>query len=252
MRELIKQFCRVAEETLDLKPPIVEVGSFQVSGQEGFADLRPFFSGKKYIGCDMRPGNGVDRVENLPRLSFPDGSLPTIICLDTLEHVYEIRESISDFYRVLTDDGILIISSVFNFPIHGHPCDFWRFTPQCFARLLEKFSCSFVGVQGSDSNPHTVYGIGFKGRAVSEMRPWLNVFEHAFKAAVTDNLKSDVAAYIPKKLARRAVLTRGARYPYYLWKRARYARDQKRFYCLKMRLLGRGDAEKEESGIFGC
>jgi hypothetical protein len=43
MRESIRQFIRVVSETLPIKEPIFEFGSLQVFGQEGFADLRPFF-----------------------------------------------------------------------------------------------------------------------------------------------------------------------------------------------------------------
>ena len=53
----------MSEETLDLKAPVVEIGSYQVVGQEGFSDLRPIFGGKQYIGCDMRPGIGVDWID---------------------------------------------------------------------------------------------------------------------------------------------------------------------------------------------
>jgi hypothetical protein len=47
MRHFIKEFCRLTEKTLDLKPPTIELGSFQVAGEEGFADLRPVFTDKE-------------------------------------------------------------------------------------------------------------------------------------------------------------------------------------------------------------
>ena len=56
MRELIKQFVKICAETLPISEPIYEFGSFQVAGQEGFADVRPIFQGKEYIGCDIRGG----------------------------------------------------------------------------------------------------------------------------------------------------------------------------------------------------
>ena len=57
--------------------PIVEIGAFQVSGQEAIADLRPIFPGKRYIGCDMQPGPGVDRIEDIHALSFASGEVGT-------------------------------------------------------------------------------------------------------------------------------------------------------------------------------
>jgi hypothetical protein len=235
MREFVRDFCRISEETLHLEEPVVEIGSFQVEGQEGFSDLRPIFGSKQYIGCDMRPGIGVDRVENLPKLSFPSGSVPSIVCLDTLEHVFEITESIREIYRVLSDKGVFVVSSVFNFPIHSHPYDFWRFTPQCFARLLDMFSCQFVASQGSETAPHTVYGIGFKGRSAQEMMPWFTRFEQRFHGVLQQNLRNDVEGFFGKKIARRGRARVTCGYPYYLWQRRRYERDRKRFYRLTTR-----------------
>ena len=56
MRESIKEFVKIVSETLPIPEPIFEFGSLQVPGQEGFADLRPIFPNKKYIGCDIREG----------------------------------------------------------------------------------------------------------------------------------------------------------------------------------------------------
>lgn len=222
----------MSEETLDLQAPVVEIGSYQVDGQEGFADLRPIFGVKQYIGCDMRPGIGVDRIESLPKLSFPSGSIPTIVCLDTLEHIFEIGESIAEIHRVLSDRGVFVVSSVFNFPIHSHPYDFWRFTPECFARLLDIFSYQFVAAQGTETAPHTVYGIGFKGRSPQEMTPWRNRFEAAFRAQMQQNLQNDIEGFIEKKMVRRGRVRIVCGYPYYLWKRYRYKHDRERFYRL--------------------
>lgn len=50
MRESIKQFVKVVADTLPILEPIYEFGSLQVPGQESFADLRPFFPSKEYVG----------------------------------------------------------------------------------------------------------------------------------------------------------------------------------------------------------
>jgi hypothetical protein len=48
-------------------------------------------------------------------------------------------------------------------PIHDHPNDYWRFTPEAFRSILKPFKFSFVGFAGEEIFPHTVVGIGFKG-----------------------------------------------------------------------------------------
>lgn len=167
MRESIKQFVKICAETLPISEPIYEFGSLQVHGQEGFADLRPLFPGKKYIGADMREGSGVDIVLNLHHINLSLESVGTVLILDTLEHVEFPRKAIEEIYRILKPCGILIISSVMNFPIHDYPYDYWRYTPEAFKSLLKPFTFSFVDLAGESNFPHTVVGIGFKA-SISE------------------------------------------------------------------------------------
>ena len=177
MRQTIKDFVCMVAETLPIGEPVVEFGSLQVPGQEHFADLRPLFGGKRYIGTDMREGPGVDKILNLHDIDLPSEHVGTVLCLDTLEHVEYPHKAMDEIYRVLKPDGIAIISSVMNFPIHDYPYDFWRFTPEAFKSLLKQFTGVFVGLAGIADFPHTVVGIGFKTSA-----PPLSQFELSYTA----------------------------------------------------------------------
>jgi len=163
MRESIKEFVRIVAETLPVSEPIYEFGSLQVPGQEGFADLRPIFEGKRYIGCDMREGPGVDLVLNLHAIDLPAESAGTVLILDTLEHVEFARKAVEEAHRILKPNGIVVISSVMKFPIHDYPYDYWRFTPEGFRSFLKPFDSCFVDFAGDRQFPHTVVGVGFKG-----------------------------------------------------------------------------------------
>ncbi len=136
--------------------------------QKGFADLRPLFGGKKYVGADMRQGPGVDKILNLHKIDLPAESAGTVLILDTLEHVEFPRKAIEESHRILKPDGILIISLVMCFPIHDYPHDYWRFTPEAFKTLLKDFKSSLIYSAGEASFPHTVVGVGFKGEAPKE------------------------------------------------------------------------------------
>ena len=94
MRDHNKAFCRLVAETFDCPGPVFEFGSYQVDGQEGYANLRALFPAKNYVGCDMRPGPGVDRVEDVTAISLPDGSAGTVLCIETFEHVFEVRRGV--------------------------------------------------------------------------------------------------------------------------------------------------------------
>jgi len=163
MRPLLIDFTEFSVNSVPTPEPVYEFGAYQVEGQEGFADLRRFFPGKEYVGCDMREGPGVDKVLNLHNLNLPDESVGSVICLDTLEHVEYPHKAMEEIHRVLKIGGVAIISSVMNFPIHEFPYDYWRFTPEAFKSLLTPFNNCFVGFAGREDFPHTVVGIGFKG-----------------------------------------------------------------------------------------
>lgn len=167
MRQLVKDFVMTISQTLLLPEPVYEFGSFQVEGQEDFANLRLLFPGRKYFGCDMRPGKGVDLILDLHNIELSDETAGTVLMIDTLEHVEFCRKAVSEVYRILKPGGILIITSVMKFPIHEYPNDYWRFTPEGFRSLLNQFSFAYVDYIGEKSFPHTVVGIGIKEKTVS-------------------------------------------------------------------------------------
>lgn len=164
MRQNILKFVELCSQSLPMAEPIYEFGSLQVPGQEGEADLRRFFPGKKYVGTDMRAGPGVDKIIDLHRIRLRSRSVGTALMLDTIEHVEFVRSAIKNVHRVLKKDGILVISSHMNFPIHSYPNDYWRFTPEGLKSLLKPFATIFVDSTGMSDFPHTVLGFGCKGK----------------------------------------------------------------------------------------
>jgi len=183
MRDNVRAFVQFAAEAFALHGPIYEFGSYLVEGQEELADLRPFFPGQQYIGCDLRPGPGVNRVEDLAALKLPDESAQTIICVETLEHVYEVRRAVEEMRRVLAPGGVMLVAAPLDFHIHDHPSDYWRLTPSCVTRMLAPLDAVLVGWQGSARFPHTVFGVAAKspvptrflrgaGQFVHRMQQW--------------------------------------------------------------------------------
>jgi SAM-dependent methyltransferase len=165
MRPAVLEFARDVAEHLPLALPLVELGSRAADGQEADADLRGIFGVAEHIGCDLQDGPGVDRIEDVHALSFADGSVGTVICLETLEHVADPIRAVEEMHRVLRPGGVLAISSLMFFPIHAHPWDYWRFTPEGFERLLAPFESRFVVAQGWELMPEGVFGIAVKGKA---------------------------------------------------------------------------------------
>ncbi len=182
MRDHTKEFCRIAAETFDCPGPVFEFGSYQVEGQVEYADLRSLFPGKAYIGCDMRPGPGVDRVEDVSRMTLGDCQAGTVLCIETFEHVFEVRRAFDEVFRVLKPGGLFLFTSPLNFRIHGYPDDYWRMTPSCVRRMLEPYDARLSGFQGYHKFPHTVMAVAAKSPAPADFAARAGRFSASYDA----------------------------------------------------------------------
>ena len=162
MRKSLWKYINIVMDTLPITEPIYEFGSYQVEGIAQDTDLRPLFTDKAFVGCDMRAGPGVDKVLNLHQIDLPDNTAGTVFLMDTLEHVEYPHQAVSEIYRNLKPGGLLVMSSVLDYFIHETPNDYWRYTPDAFRSLLKPFQQAHVGWYGPDYFPQTVVGIGIK------------------------------------------------------------------------------------------
>jgi SAM-dependent methyltransferase len=183
MRKITREFTEMVVAEIPLPAPVVEIGSRQVEGHPELSDLRPLFPGKEFIGCDMLEGMGVDRIENIHKLTFEDNSVGTLIMLDTLEHVQYPFKAMEEVKRVLKPDGIVIMSSVMLCEIHGYPHDYWRFTPQGFETLLENFAALRVYYDLPEKYPRSVFGIGFNQSIAQEE---LDALDESFRVTIRE------------------------------------------------------------------
>lgn len=163
MKPAIRIFAEEAIAALPMREPILEVGARPAEGQEEMADIRSLLPGTDYIGCDIQEGPNVDRIEDIHDLSFADESIGTVLAFETLEHVADPIRAVQEMHRVLAPGGVAVMTSCMFFPIHEHPWDYWRFTPEGFAKVLEPFERQLVIAQGWELMPENVLGVGAKG-----------------------------------------------------------------------------------------
>jgi len=83
----------------------------------------------------INPENGEPYIEELPT-KYPE-AFGTAVCLSVLEHVNNPFEIFEAFYKIMRPDGLLILSTVFSYPYHPSPNDYWRYTPDCLRYLAE-------------------------------------------------------------------------------------------------------------------
>ena len=115
-------------------------------------------------------------------INLPDSSAGTVLCIETFEHVFEVRRAFDEVFRILEPGGVFIITSPLNFRIHGYPDDYWRMTPNCLRRMLEPYAARLSGFQGYHAFPHTVMGIGMKAPVPSQATARLETIATGYKA----------------------------------------------------------------------
>jgi SAM-dependent methyltransferase len=162
MNAVMRGLVRAVAETFTLPGPILEIGSFQVAGQESVADLRTLFPGRSYLGLDVRPGRGVDLLASVEALPYADGSIGTILAVSTLEHVPRFWRAFDEMHRVLRPDGALLLACPFYFHLHAHPHDYWRFSPEALEFLLTPYPSKIIGSHGPPERPANVWSLAFR------------------------------------------------------------------------------------------
>jgi SAM-dependent methyltransferase len=184
-------FCQIATECFDIRGPVYEFGSYQVDGQEAIADLRDCFPDRTYVGCDLRPGPGVDRVLDVTRIALPDSAVGAVLAFETFEHVYEIDRAFREVFRVLRPGGMFLITCPFHFRIHAFPDDYWRMTPSCLRRMLSGYGARIVGFQGYSSCPHTVMGLAVKAPTPRDFAMRAAAFTSAYQAWANERRQAE-------------------------------------------------------------
>jgi SAM-dependent methyltransferase len=159
MYDQVLHFIQEQAEAREVPGPILEFGSLQVPGQEGYSDLRRFFPGKEYIGSDMRPGLGVDVVDDMEMSQFAPSSMGTILCFETVEHIRHPWIAMQEAYRILKPGGLLLVSAPFRFAIHDFPGDYWSMTAEGLKILIEQ--AGFEEVETLDSGEELVPGLPY-------------------------------------------------------------------------------------------
>jgi len=165
MNKFLRGVALAVAEAFELPTPIMEIGSYQVEGQEELINLRSLFPHAEYLGVDIREGPGVDLVADVEDLPQPDGSIGTIVALNTFEHVKKFWRGFEEVHRVLRPDGALFVSTPFNVQIHNYPCDYWRFTPEAYQVLLEDYPTRIIGWHGPAEKPENVWAVAFREEA---------------------------------------------------------------------------------------
>lgn len=121
---------------------VLEVGSRNINGtaRTHAMSLGPI----EYVGVDVAPGEGVDRICSALELvgTFGADSFGVVISTEMLEHVEDWQSAISNMKRVLQPGGILVLTTrSYGFGYHGCEAygDYWRFSLDDMCEIFVDF-----------------------------------------------------------------------------------------------------------------
>lgn len=116
---------------------VLEVGSRLHIPGAWWCNNRDIAKGR-WTGIDMQEGNGVDVVADIHALPESwGGKFSGVLCSEVLEHVRRPWVALPELRRVMQPGGWLVVTTLFAFPEHGFPDDFYRYTRNGLAGLLE-------------------------------------------------------------------------------------------------------------------
>jgi len=82
--------------------------------------------------------------------AFDSGAYDFVVSDMVLEHVEgNPFDAIDSCLRVLGSGGIAVHTTVFSYPIHNVPGDYWRFTPMALSLMHRSWSLVDVGAWGN-------------------------------------------------------------------------------------------------------
>lgn len=117
---------------------VLDVGSADVHGQmDKYGSIRDIFSGAKFIGIDIGPGENVDMVYNGKRLPFDNDTFDVIVSTSCFEHSSTFWLTFQEMVRVIKPGGFIYLNAPSRGDLHRYPVDCYRFYADAWIGLAE-------------------------------------------------------------------------------------------------------------------
>ena len=103
----------------------------------------PHFPLSTVATLDLDPNSGADFIADLCQTNddlLPDASYDVVVCTEVLEHTRNPFLAVAEIGRLLCPGGKALVSTPFNFRIHGPLPDNWRFSEHGLRQLFSDFA----------------------------------------------------------------------------------------------------------------
>lgn len=141
------------KEFKNIKNNVLEIGC----GLQPYRHLIP--AGVKYYGIEWNNAGHLFQYKSKDVIYYDGGNFPFrnevfnfIFHTEVLEHIYDLKQFLSECSRVLQKNGKMFFTIPFAARYHYIPYDYWRLTPASIEKLLKDagFRNIIVANRGSD------------------------------------------------------------------------------------------------------
>ena len=119
----------------------------------GTAPYKDFFLqyADKYVGVDWTKtlhNSKADIISDLnKKIEIENDFADTIISISVMEHLCEPQIFLNESYRILKDNGTIILQVPFMWWVHEAPYDYFRYTPYGLKYMFEKAGYKDIHIQ---------------------------------------------------------------------------------------------------------
>lgn len=103
---------------------------------------RPYFKEATVESLDIDAEAGATYTADIcftNDIIVPSSRFDVIVCTEVLEHTLQPFDAVAEIERMLAPEGLVFVSTPFNFRIHGPLPDCWRFTEHGLRQLFRRF-----------------------------------------------------------------------------------------------------------------
>jgi ubiquinone/menaquinone biosynthesis C-methylase UbiE len=101
----------------------------------------------RVVYANLSVNKEANVVNDAAYLPFCNDSFNAVICAELLEHIFNPRIVLSEIFRVLPKDGLLLMTVPFLYRIHADPYDFGRYTDIFWLTLMKEVGFNEIRIE---------------------------------------------------------------------------------------------------------
>lgn len=124
---------------LILRRPLDQRSGLEIAPQDHKVIGPLVTAGAKITTLDLDPMSGADIIGDICETNsiIPESSFDFVICTEVIEHVDSPSRAVDELIRITKKGGLILITSPFNFRLHGPLPDNWRISEWGWRTLLK-------------------------------------------------------------------------------------------------------------------